>query len=1496
MAIKQRLQKLIKEYIKKYKNLNKWYKCFLILASIVVFATTYALILPGITLEDDEHIYWVKLNDASEITTSGVYMFANPAETYSLTFNNTSLSKAAITVTQKGTKDNRTYYDITGAGAADTCMWQFETDGNGWIIKNYGNTAKYLKVTNYTSHTDIVLTQNDATNNGVVEKQTNNLWHIFRESQNGQNKNYYISYINDAFSIENNDNNDANLNIYMQIIVKDEEEEPDDPTTPTVKKTYWQRVESTNEILNTDIYMIVNEANNQALTYNGTAFSQGAITVTQKGTKDNKAYYEISGDGATTAHQWKFGTNTTIGTIYNNADNTKYIRLSNNQVITDQANANTNITIASSTNNTWQISRSGSYNTYYIVYNNNTFARNTSTTGSNLILYRQVTIEEEVPVTPPTPTTETYWVKLENTNELTTDDVYMFVDASNTASITYSDSTTSFVSGSVIVNEAGTTSDNKKYYSISGDGSSENSQWKITTNSTVNTIYNKSNNDIFIRISTYNATTNFVNQTTSSTNNSTNNLAILDAGNGLWYLTRISSQSSASTYYVNYSNNTFAVASGNTANAALNVYRQIEIITEPDEPDEPKEEKWILVTDAKDIKAGDTYIVGYYKDDQYTEYNSHYMGVDSSNNIIRGEIAFEEIENDGEYTYYKTNDATDSFRWIFSTDTTGGTLKNVSDNLYLNFNQGTLSMSQTGTNTIMEWNTANYWLIHSTISGQDYYLKFNNANNTYQFNAATGENYRALKIYKLVVEEEPDEPDDPDTPIIPIEEDISGDAADSGKLITDKTVEYNNNNTFTISLSTLGQDYDLTNELGINENLLDVVFVVDNSQVAYTTSNTNETLNANNASSHARTYVTAINSMITQINSLNPHNRIAVVSFNSSVSTLLPLDSYTSSDNTYLSATASFSRRGAYNSASMSVSNTVRNSSNNTVSNTHNAANTKYTQLGVSTGAKILTNATTTRTYNYTYQYNDGTTEQITKTVQRRPMIILLTDGYPTVGTTTYNNPPTNVTSASNSDPYNLVRTSKYFKDQIETHYYGSIGSTYNTYYYTIFTPGTVGDNNLIRMYTAMLTPNSTNITNLSTTSGQNGYNFRTAMTSDSNYTNNNNYYLYNTDSYYSTSFTANGLAQKFNDWLPENKEHDFGFKLKDNLIITDYIGEGMEIKGEPSLIYNNVTYTPSSYNTNGNTKTYHYTGTYTNSNVPGLSINLNTITAEVITENNMQTVRFIIPEGALPLYHTNLKVSELPAKLKFNVGLNSTAQEEVDYQDHGELTYYTNKWDNVTAHADYVTTKTNPYFSKIKSDLTKGKITPTDNLLTTANYSWRLPANNLNIQYLGNNGKLTYIVDSINVDVNGIWNNSNPNGDLILKAYVKSDTSVAPLLDKRGNQYSITLTEDNNYSGTVYYLPVPNENQTYYFVQTRKEGYATKYDNGENILINSEYVKSGKVTINDHLGTITVTNSAGTELPPTGSSSELIIYILGSLILLGSIMLILKNKIRINN
>ena len=64
----KQLMKWLNLIIKKQKKLKRWQRVLTVLASVLIFATTYALILPAITVERDstEDVGGIYLTDALE--------------------------------------------------------------------------------------------------------------------------------------------------------------------------------------------------------------------------------------------------------------------------------------------------------------------------------------------------------------------------------------------------------------------------------------------------------------------------------------------------------------------------------------------------------------------------------------------------------------------------------------------------------------------------------------------------------------------------------------------------------------------------------------------------------------------------------------------------------------------------------------------------------------------------------------------------------------------------------------------------------------------------------------------------------------------------------------------------------------------------------------------------------------------------------------------------------------------------------------------------------------------------------------------------------------------------------------------------------------------------------------------------------------------------------------------------------------------------------------
>ena len=235
---------------------------------------------------------------------------------------------------------------------------------------------------------------------------------------------------------------------------------------------------------------------------------------------------------------------------------------------------------------------------------------------------------------------------------------------------------------------------------------------------------------------------------------------------------------------------------------------------------------------------------------------------------------------------------------------------------------------------------------------------------------------------------------DPDTS--DIENSFNNSAADDGKIVTDKSVNHIEEDMFEVTLSGLGQAFQ-TSRVVENGKKLDVVFVLDvsGSMSQY-------------RSQRYKNMVNAVNTAMKTIMNANKENRIGIVTFSGSSATLLSLDSYKTSNQNgnYLTA----------NDSKISIANGVTDSNGNRESGRVNVSGGTFTQSGMARGANLLIN-------------NNDTEDRV-------PVVILLSDGEPTYGTTNYNNVGNhNLGSGSRSTGqigYNTILTGKSYKDKVE--------------------------------------------------------------------------------------------------------------------------------------------------------------------------------------------------------------------------------------------------------------------------------------------------------------------------------------------------------------------------------------------------------------------------------------------------------------------------------
>jgi LPXTG-motif cell wall-anchored protein len=469
--------------------------------------------------------------------------------------------------------------------------------------------------------------------------------------------------------------------------------------------------------------------------------------------------------------------------------------------------------------------------------------------------------------------------------------------------------------------------------------------------------------------------------------------------------------------------------------------------------------------------------------------------------------------------------------------------------------------------------------------------------------------------------------------------------ANDGRVVTDKSVIYGDDDygaidryeagEFSVTLSALGQEWTVSEEETV-ESPIDVIFLLDFSGSMTDIANTSGTKMRWQAT------IEATNSAITDVMTSNPDNRVGVVCFSNVAETLLPLGQYAlvseykTSDGyiTYTGddhATVCTNPALAYKTSSGSYS--MYGSVSAYISGMWSAT---YTQVGLQ------------QVYNEFAKVSGSLTKTLTNgetvTVQRKPVIIFLTDGEPTLGTYNYMDPVNGPrygigTSGENGMlGYYTILSANYFKNMTSIHY----GT--NTAFYSIGvgikSSGTgsysVEGNaaNKTSYYAddayrrAVIDPSSANVSYLTT---QPSYNYNNSLT---NYNMSISYYtasklLYNLlkgdpteyiqnieerymsdgygtyyeqwlrgisnpfsnyayadDSKFYGEFTEKELAEFFSDIVDTVQLiNNYGFLLKDDtsVTITDPIGEGMEVKGTPVLSYAGNLYTNPTKTTSGN-------------------------------------------------------------------------------------------------------------------------------------------------------------------------------------------------------------------------------------------------------------------------------------------------------------------------
>ena len=552
-----------------------------------------------------------------------------------------------------------------------------------------------------------------------------------------------------------------------------------------------------------------------------------------------------------------------------------------------------------------------------------------------------------------------------------------------------------------------------------------------------------------------------------------------------------------------------------------------------------------------------------------------------------------------------------------------------------------------------------------------------------------------------------------------------GKAASDGRVWADKSVSVNANGTqFDVTLSALAQEYVRTSTGVVRARAAaDVALILD--------------VSGSMTSARFTNMKNAVNKAIELIMAANPRNRVGVYYYGGSSGVLFPLASYSTpqtgdgsvAEDRYMTSSGqSITRKAGLTKKNLT------GGSETTTDQTQNYISGTGTQMGVYTGIKDLITAVS------------GTTLDTTKDTERVPYVMLLTDGdaneaYPNW----YNSPPSGTKSTSGATVAALsILTAAKMKDELKTAYSALSGGK-DVVWFNIAFALNEDDN----MATALLKPSK--LATATTTNLKSVYTQLTTLTgsADTAYKkygiNGTPGYLYSTDYIYFIAENdlikvdkAMGDLGKLVEEatqekvLPIDQSSEFGAPM--NLIVTDVLGAGMELKTTPKM--GSVTATLKTEV--GTVKTYEFA-------------NLDTT---VEYDSATRELKWIIPPAELPLIMfsnrktpvpgTYSNASLAPAQLTYTVGLKGS---------YASGTFYSNEYVDTTATARFKPNADNPYYymsitasdnqinstpKVIGSGGMAAFVSKSSNITGTAAYSYEYEwSDKVFVTKLGNNGKL---------------------------------------------------------------------------------------------------------------------------------------------------------------
>jgi hypothetical protein len=421
--------------------------------------------------------------------------------------------------------------------------------------------------------------------------------------------------------------------------------------------------------------------------------------------------------------------------------------------------------------------------------------------------------------------------------------------------------------------------------------------------------------------------------------------------------------------------------------------------------------------------------------------------------------------------------------------------------------------------------------------------------------------------------------------------------------------------------------------------------------------------------------------------------------------------------------------------------------------------------------------------------------------------------------------------------------------------------------------------------------------------------------------------YSYADDAIFYGEFTEKNLEKFFDEIIGTVQKVNYGILLESgtDLVITDPLGEGMEVKGSPTLIYNGVVYKIDPL-----TDLKHYYSDYgfcteytwkvttpTRAGADKKGTQTGDITARIHYDEDtgLEVVQFIIPENLLPaLYpdtYQEFYYEELPVRLVYKVGLTDEAAQAAEAGD----VFYTNLYeegDDPTTYTTFYPDSTNPYYvlndpedenyvkepwlandnnEREKEDNTTG--TADDAFLEEVNYvededkNWEDWDEIVVKQLLGNNGKIIMSTTSATnpLTVTKQWASGTDPEEISVTLYGSGTKQAADSTTTTEGTWAIQtvkLNSANSWSYTWTDLPESETKdgytytyEDYYISEVAGDGYQATYKDSsgnalsaEEITVTSATQTSTTETVNAAQvdgNKITIINTPTYNLPNSG-------------------------------